>query len=1199
MGDISNLPFTGERYVPEIHGQIELEHRHRYYMARPFVTGKRVLDIACGEGYGSDILAADASQVIGIDIDPATVDHAKAKYAKANLSFVVGRCEEIPLANDSVDVVVSFETIEHTREHRRMIAELRRVLAPGGLVVISSPNTLVYSAATKHNPFHLKEVDLEEFTQALQRSFRNVYAMGQRVCYGSLLLPLAGTALSEYLGVNGADIWGKQAPKNWCRYYVVLASNQPLPEIHSGFLGFAANDEYEDGLIPGLQTRLAAVHDALDASQMGRAKAERACLELEKRVCDGDEAHANIRAGLEAQLDDVRQEFRAVQLQYAELAKAHSELEKKLSEVVGAHNNVLGQLRAVQASRWWRLKDIIRNDAWTPGKLLRIAHLVLSFLHTSPLRVRPATARQPSTPANRLDYTDFDEHFYLRTYPDVAAAGMDPYEHYCRYGKDEGRLGHPAAPRLANKLPSRNATTQVVYVSGEPDTPGHTYRIDHHAAAGDASGLAIRVIRMADLAASLEHVACADVLVIWRAPWVPPVISAVQEARKNGAKIVFDVDDLMISPQLATADLIDGIRSQQFAPRVVQEHYASIRETMMASDFCFAPTESLAFHMRQAGKPAFVLPNGFSEAALIRSRLAVRRCRISPSDGLFRIGYATGTHTHQRDFRQVSRAVAQILRGNTRCRLVLFRNGEGKALLDTTEFPEFSDLQSQIEWRQMVSLKDLPLELARFDVNLAPLEVGNPYCECKSELKYFEAGLVDVCTIASPTEPFRKAIRHGENGFLAATEQDWLRSLQCLVNDSPLRQRMARAAFYESLRTYGPRERSRRLASVISQVLGGRDGVREFAMELYDRNQPPRPLPSVSETIEVFHVDHLDVASVTVVIPLYNYAVYVQEALQSVAEQTLSPLDLVVVDDCSTDDSLQVVLEWVRQHIRRFNRIKVLRNRNNQGLGFSRNAGFDAAETPFVLPLDADNRLRPNCCEKLYSEMQGTDLAFAYPIIQQFGDMNGLMGTADYAPVRLTGENYIDAMALIAKEAWAQVGGYDGSRSGWEDYEIWCRMAELGLTGRRVGEAPLAEYRVHGNSMLRTHTDKTENNLKAIALMEGRHFWITYRSDPRGSLATKSSRARSRKDCIDGVPIAAAVLPPAWPCLGDSTTQDRPQGSLKRIFSGLRRLGQCLDPKAVDARIALAKRLQHYLPLGQQQKWWLRTRIKRSKLFKR
>lgn len=203
MSDVPELPFTGERYVPGIHGQIELEHRHRYYMARQLAAGKRMLDIACGEGYGTEILAATAAYAVGVDIDAQTVDHARKRYVRENLSFTVGTCEHIPLPDRSVDLVVSFETLEHTDQHEQMLSEITRVLTPDGVLLVSTPNRAIYRAANGlPNPFHMKELELPEFIELLGRYFANTHPSGQRVAYGSLIAPLESRrSLNEFMAI--------------------------------------------------------------------------------------------------------------------------------------------------------------------------------------------------------------------------------------------------------------------------------------------------------------------------------------------------------------------------------------------------------------------------------------------------------------------------------------------------------------------------------------------------------------------------------------------------------------------------------------------------------------------------------------------------------------------------------------------------------------------------------------------------------------------------------------------------------------------------------------------------------------------------------------------------------------------------------------------------------------------------------------
>ena len=138
--------FTGERMTPSVTGQVAFEHYHRYCLARDLVAGRDVLDIASGEGYGAAILADVARSVVGVEIDEATVTHAIAAYNAPNLRYVQGDALAIPLPDASVDVVVSFETLEHLRDQNRFLLETRRVLRPNGLFIVSTPDRLVYSA---------------------------------------------------------------------------------------------------------------------------------------------------------------------------------------------------------------------------------------------------------------------------------------------------------------------------------------------------------------------------------------------------------------------------------------------------------------------------------------------------------------------------------------------------------------------------------------------------------------------------------------------------------------------------------------------------------------------------------------------------------------------------------------------------------------------------------------------------------------------------------------------------------------------------------------------------------------------------------------------------------------------------------------------------------------------------------------------
>ncbi|MBT2145640.1 MULTISPECIES: glycosyltransferase [unclassified Rhodanobacter] len=222
------MEFTGERYVPTEAGEIRHEHLHRYAWCTRLVEGKDVLDIACGEGYGSAMLARRARSVRGVDIAGDAVAHASAIYKGIHsLEFMQGNAAEIPLGDDSVDVVVSFETIEHHDRHKEMLSEIRRVLRPDGLLVISSPNRVVYSElAGHHNEFHVKELDFAEFDAVLKEQFDDVSYFGQRLAVGSSIFTLQGMATVQTVDAltdTGSEVLERAASLADPVYFIAVA----------------------------------------------------------------------------------------------------------------------------------------------------------------------------------------------------------------------------------------------------------------------------------------------------------------------------------------------------------------------------------------------------------------------------------------------------------------------------------------------------------------------------------------------------------------------------------------------------------------------------------------------------------------------------------------------------------------------------------------------------------------------------------------------------------------------------------------------------------------------------------------------------------------------------------------------------------------------------------------------------------------
>lgn len=185
------MNFTGERFVPELEGWIALQHYHRYYFVlnQLDLTDKVVLDIACGEGFGSYLLAKSSKFVIGVDISEETILHANKKYSTSNINFLVGNAASIPLESNSTDIIVSFETLEHHNKHDEMMQEIKRVLKENGVLIISSPDKGYYDKylPSLTNEYHVKELFNQEFKELMCRYFQFAHFFIQNNVIGSFI----------------------------------------------------------------------------------------------------------------------------------------------------------------------------------------------------------------------------------------------------------------------------------------------------------------------------------------------------------------------------------------------------------------------------------------------------------------------------------------------------------------------------------------------------------------------------------------------------------------------------------------------------------------------------------------------------------------------------------------------------------------------------------------------------------------------------------------------------------------------------------------------------------------------------------------------------------------------------------------------------------------------------------------------------
>ena len=407
-----------ERFEPTFVHTMALHHFHRYFFAERYCVGKRVLDIACGSGYGADIVSRSAESVLGVDIDGETIRKCRETYRSGRLRFVQGSVEKIPAEDAAFDVVLSFETIEHVDAglQRQFLREIRRVLRPGGMLIISSPGRNDWTG----NEFHVHELTEEEFLELLQANFRNCRHWKQKVVLGSFIknAVAAGTSATLF-GIRAED--GKPIvpwpPDVESKYSIALCSDGEVPECGdsvnldvSGRIMDAMIRQFVLRSVNPLRTEFARARDAAD-------KRER---ELKKQNSELSSEFARYHEGAVKRQREVESEF----ARYREGAvKRQRAAEKEISDLERTRREERRLLRIQLAERGgtWQWRDLPRLAV----RALR--HPVGTFRLWREMRLIRRSGL-------------FSEHYYRLKNPEIAANFHGSMLlHFCLFGWREGR----------------------------------------------------------------------------------------------------------------------------------------------------------------------------------------------------------------------------------------------------------------------------------------------------------------------------------------------------------------------------------------------------------------------------------------------------------------------------------------------------------------------------------------------------------------------------------------------------------------------------------------------------------------------------------------------------------------------------------------------------------------------------------------
>jgi glycosyltransferase involved in cell wall biosynthesis len=291
-----------------------------------------------------------------------------------------------------------------------------------------------------------------------------------------------------------------------------------------------------------------------------------------------------------------------------------------------------------------------------------------------------------------------------------------------------------------------------------------------------------------------------SVFVFHRVMHTPSVAKLIECIKSQHKTIVFETDDLVFDPQYQKD--MDHFRKMNAFER--KQYAGGVGAEILADPYVEVATTStdfLAEKLREHGKRVFVVPNKLSQEdvkildAILNARGRDAKSYVSTgSKNSVTIGYFSGAKGHDKDFATVSDVLLDILRRYSQVQLFI----AGPLELDV-RFGEFAERIIRFSY---VPRAEHFANVAHVDINIAPLEVGNPFCESKSELKFFEAGYLGVPTVAAATDPFRRAIEDGADGFTAATPEEWTSKLSRLIEDKELRHIIGERAHEKAVSKY-------------------------------------------------------------------------------------------------------------------------------------------------------------------------------------------------------------------------------------------------------------------------------------------------------------------------------------------------------------------------------------------------------------
>ena len=354
-----NMQYTGERHIPDLLGvelmsMANLEHMIRYAFVAPFVQGKHVLDISCGSGYGTQYIALQgAAEVVGVDIDEPSLEYARRYHANPVVTYLQSDAHSVPeLADQSFDVIVSFETIEHLKHPKDFLLELRRLLRPGGQLFISCPND--YRVSPWVSEFHLYKFRFEEFRDMVVNTFGEAQFLGQHHAIATCLVTPGGNPekayqFGAYRQENAKDFFAH----NYVEHLSAI-------ENADAYLGIVGVDQ------SAIQNSLSLSQQAFQAL-MGYCKGfidrEQALLHQKREQEQAlQAAHETMNQTVQSQqvvIETLQEKLKLLEERYGRLLRegtGSSELESELANKQAQLDYIYTRMLAMETSKFWKLR---------------------------------------------------------------------------------------------------------------------------------------------------------------------------------------------------------------------------------------------------------------------------------------------------------------------------------------------------------------------------------------------------------------------------------------------------------------------------------------------------------------------------------------------------------------------------------------------------------------------------------------------------------------------------------------------------------------------------------------------------------------------------------------------------------------------------------------------------------------------------